>query len=231
MEFLTFFSKVWEIWCDNWQLFLFQGLSKTLLFSLITVLFGTLIGSGLAAMKMGKLSPLRWLATAYIEVMRGTPILLQLYIIYLGLPYAIPALNLLPLTTKQFLLVAITLCVNSGAYVSELIRSGIQSVDKGQTEAARCLGLSQWQAMYKIVIPQAVRTILPALGNEFIMIIKESSQASVFFVGELMTCYKIINGATYLNLEPLTIIAIIYFVVTFTLSKVIGKLERRMSVQ
>lgn len=228
---MEFIAKVWELWCENWQLFLLQGLTKTLLFSAITVLFGTLIGSCLTAMKMGKVPPLRWLSTAYIEVIRGTPILLQLYIIYLGLPSLIPALNLLPLTSKQFFLVAVTLCFNSGAYVSELIRSGIQSVDKGQTEAARCLGLNRWQTMYRIVIPQAVRTILPALGNEFIMIIKESSQASIFFVGELMTCYKIINGATYLNLEPLTIIAIIYFVVTFSLSKVIGKVERRMSIQ
>lgn len=228
---MEFIAKVWELWCENWQLFLLQGLTKTLLFSAITVLFGTLIGSCLTAMKMGKVPPLRWLSTAYIEVIRGTPILLQLYIIYLGLPSLIPALNLLPLTSKQFFLVAVTLCFNSGAYVSELIRSGIQSVDKGQTEAARCLGLNRWQTLYRIVIPQAVRTILPALGNEFIMIIKESSQASIFFVGELMTCYKIINGATYLNLEPLTIIAIIYFVVTFSLSKVIGKVERRMSIQ
>lgn len=228
---MEFIAKVWELWCENWQLFLLQGLTKTLLFSAITVLFGTLIGSCLTAMKMGKIAPLRWLSTAYIEVIRGTPILLQLYIIYLGLPSLIPALNLLPLTSKQFVLVAVTLCFNSGAYVSELIRSGIQSVDKGQSEAARCLGLNRWQTMYRIVIPQAVRTILPALGNEFIMIIKESSQASIFFVGELMTCYKIINGATYLNLEPLTIIAIIYFVVTFSLSKVIGKVERRMSIQ
>ena len=228
---MEFIAKVWELWCENWQLFLLQGLTKTLLFSAITVLFGTLIGSCLTAMKMGKVPPLRWLSTAYIEVIRGTPILLQLYIIYLGLPSLIPALNLLPLTSKQFFLVAVTLCFNSGAYVSELIRSGIQSVDKGQSEAARCLGLNRWQTMYRIVIPQAVRTILPALGNEFIMIIKESSQASIFFVGELMTCYKIINGATYLNLEPLTIIAIIYFVVTFSLSKVIGKVERRMSIQ
>lgn len=228
---MEFIAKVWELWCENWQLFLLQGLTKTLLFSAITVLFGTLIGSCLTAMKMGKIAPLRWLSTAYIEVIRGTPILLQLYIIYLGLPSLIPALNLLPLTSKQFFLVAVTLCFNSGAYVSELIRSGIQSVDKGQSEAARCLGLNRWQTLYRIVIPQAVRTILPALGNEFIMIIKESSQASIFFVGELMTCYKIINGATYLNLEPLTIIAIIYFVVTFSLSKVIGKVERRMSIQ
>jgi len=226
MEFLT---KTWELWCQYWQLFLLQGLTHTIAFSAITVFFGAILGSGLAAMKMGKIPPLRWLASAYIEVIRGTPILLQLYIIYIGLPYAIPAINTLPVKSKQFLLVAIALCINSAAYVSELIRSGIQSVDKGQGEAARSLGLSQWQSMYKIVFPQALRTILPALGNEFIMIIKESSLASTFFVGELMTCYKTINGATYLNLEPLTIIAIIYFIVTFTLSKVIGHAEKRMS--
>ena len=225
---MEFIAKVWELWCENWQLFLLQGLTKTLLFSAITVLFGTLIGSCLTAMKMGKIAPLRWLSTAYIEVIRGTPILLQLYIIYLGLPSLIPALNLLPLTSKQFVLVAVTLCFNSGAYVSELIRSGIQSVDKGQSEAARCLGLNRWQTMYRIVIPQAVRTILPALGNEFIMIIKESSQASIFFVGELMTSFKSVQSATFLALQSLTIVGIIYFILNFVLSKLLKLLERRL---
>ena len=112
--------------------------------------------------------------------------------------------------------------------MSEVIRSGIEAVDKGQTEAARSLGLSKRQTMLKIVLPQAVRYILPALGNEFIMMIKETSLASVFFVGDLMTQFQTISGATFLTMEPLIIIGIIYFVLTFSLSKGVAVLERRM---
>ena len=112
--------------------------------------------------------------------------------------------------------------------MSEVIRSGIEAVDKGQMEAARSLGLSKRQTMLRIIMPQAVRYILPALGNEFIMMIKETSLASTLFVGELMTQYQVISGATFLTIEPLMIIAVIYFTLTFSLSKVVAVLERRM---
>ena len=125
--------------------------------------------------------------------------------------------------------VSIALCVNSSAYVSEVIRSGIQAVDKGQTEAARSLGLSESQTMTKIILPQAVRNILPALGNEFIMMLKETSLASTFFLGDLMTSYAIVKGVTYLTLEPMTIVAIIYLCMTFPLSKIVERFEKKMA--
>ena len=133
------------------------------------------------------------------------------------------------LKLSQFMWVSISLCINSSAYVSEVIRSGIQAVDKGQTEAARSLGLSEGQTMVKIVLPQAVRNILPALGNEFIMMLKETSLASTFFLGDIMTSYLVVKGVSYLTLEPLTIVAIIYLCVTYPLSKVVDKFGKKMA--
>jgi len=133
------------------------------------------------------------------------------------------------LEISEFTSVMIALICNSAAYVSEIIRAGIEAVDRGQTEAARSLGLNSKQTMMKIILPQAVKNILPAMGNEFIMMIKETSLASTFFVGELMTQCKTVTGALYLTIEPLIIVAVIYFVLTYVLSKVVAVFERRMS--
>ena len=199
------------------------GVSYTLLLAAITVAFGAVVACLLAGMKLSKIAPLRWISTAYIEVIRGTPILLQLTIFYFVVPELLPFLDL-----SAFMWVAIALCINSSAYVSEVFRSGIQAVDSGQAEASRSLGMSKSQTMLRIILPQAIRNILPALGNEFIMITKDTSLASTFFIGDLMTQCLLIKGATYLTIEPLLIIGIIYFVVTFVLSKVVSAYERRL---
>ena len=199
------------------------GTGYTLLLSLITVFFGTILGSALATLKNNKFWLVRGIVAAYIEIVRGTPILLQLYIFTFLIPLAFSAFK-----PSDFVSVTIALILNSAAYVSEVIRSGIEAVDKGQAEAARSLGLSKRQTMFKIVFPQAVRYILPALGNEFIMMIKETSLASTFFVGDLMTRYQVITGATFLVIEPLIIIGVIYYILTSTLSKGVAVLERRM---
>lgn len=206
-----------------WKVFLIEGVSYTLLLSLITVFFGAILGSLLALGKRSRFKPLGWIITAFVEFIRGTPILLQLYFGYFVLPLLFPALGL-----NEFTSISIALIINSSAYVSEVIRSGIQAVDHGQTEAARSLGLSSRQTMLRIVLPQAVKNILPALGNEFVMMIKETSLASTFFIGDLMTSYLKVKGATYLSFECLLIVGVIYFVITFTLSKVIAVFERRM---
>ena len=224
MNFSLFIPNMIDIWRDYWHIFLFQGLKNTLILTCISVALGTLLGAFVALMRMSRFAPLRWLMSVYIEVIRGTPILLQLYLFYFVLPQLLPFLKL-----SQFMWVSIALCVNSAAYVSEVIRSGIQAVDKGQAEAARSLGLSEGQTMSRIILPQAVRNILPALGNEFIMMLKETSLASTFFLGDLMTTYAIIKGATYLTLEPMTIVAIIYLCITFPLSKLVGWLEKKMA--
>lgn len=224
MDFSQFIPNMIKIWQEYWQIFLFQGLKNTLILTCISVALGTVLGALVALMRMSKFAPLRILMSVYIEVIRGTPILLQLYVFYFVLPNVMPFLKL-----SQFMWVSIALCVNSAAYVSEVIRSGIQAVDKGQTEAARSLGLSEGQTMMKIILPQAVRNILPALGNEFIMMLKETSLASTFFLYDLMTVCNVIKGATYLTLEPMTLVAIIYLCMTFPLSKIVGHFEKKMT--
>lgn len=225
MEFLSIMMQVWERY---WSLFL-EGLGMTVYMGLVTVLISTVSGSLMALMRrsrfgIGKFRPFSWIATVYVEVIRGTPILLQLYFFYFMLPQWLPFLNL-----SEFTCVMVACCVNSTAYVCEIVRAGIQAVDIGQTEAARSLGLTGRQTMIHIVLPQAVKNILPALCNEFVAIVKETSLASTFFIGELMTQFKTIQGITFRVLEPLTIIGIIYFLLTFVLSKLIALLERRMS--
>lgn len=177
MKFIDF-EKLTALFLKYWDKFLIDGVEYTLALAAITVSFGAIFASILALMKMSKIPPLRWLSTIYIEIIRGTPMLLQLYFFYFGLPVLIPAL-----TKQKFLCIAIALICNSAAYVSEVIRSGIQAVDPGQKEAALSLGFSENQAMWFVVVPQAVKNILPALGNEFIMIVKDTSLGSTFFIG------------------------------------------------
>lgn len=217
------FAKVLEIFNRYASLF-GEGMVLTVYLSAISVFFGTVFGTLLCLLRGVKFKPIQWLATAYIEVVRGTPLLLQMFLVFFVVG------EMLPFNITKIQSAIIALSANSAAYVAELIRSGIQAVDKGQTEAARSLGLSSGQTMSLIILPQAVRNILPALGNEFISVIKESSLGSSFFIGELMTVRAIITGALYLTIEPLIIVGCLYFFLTFTLSKVVGLIERRMAV-
>ena len=219
---MNYFANIVKIMQKYWHVFLVEGVGYTLLLSLITVAFGAVLGLLLYLGRSVKFKPLNWLCIAIVEVVRGTPILLQLYVGYFLVP------KILPFEVSEFASVAVALCINSGCYVSEIFRSGIQAVDKGQTEAARSLGLNSRQTMFQIVLPQAIKNILPALGNEFIMIIKETSLASTFFVGELMTAYLKVKGNTFLAMECMTIVGVIYFVLTFILSKLLGVFERRL---
>lgn len=200
-----------------------NGLGTTLTLALISVAIGCLIGAIVAIMRLSKSKLLGAIATVYTEIIRDTPLLLQLYFFYFLLPDLLPALKL-----SKFTCIAVALIFNSGAYMSEVFRSGIQSIDRGQTEAARSLGLSASQTMTRIVLPQAFKNVLPAMCNEFVAVTKETSLASTFYVGDLMTQYQTISGKTYLVIEPLVIIGVIYFVVTFTMSKLIAVLERRL---
>lgn len=224
---LTLLDYIIAISTTYWNLFL-EGIGYTLLLSLISVAFSSVFGSLMAMMRrskwqVGRVKPVSALAAVFVEVIRGTPILLQLYFFYFMLPDMLPFLNL-----SKFTCVTVAMCINSTAYVCEIVRAGIEAVDKGQAEAARSLGLNNRQTMIKVVLPQAVKNILPALCNEFVAVIKETSLASTFFVGDLMTQFKTINGITYRVLEPLIIVGIIYFILTFTLSKGVSALERRM---
>ena len=217
------FEKIAALFLKYWDKYLIDGVGYTLALSAITVAGGVVLASLLALMKMSRIAPLRWISSVYIEIIRGTPMLLQFYFFYFGLPMLIPALN-----KQKFVCIAIALICNSAAYVSEVIRSGIQAVDPGQREAALSLCFSSSGAMWYVIMPQAIKNILPALGNEFIMIIKDTSLASTFFIGDLMTQYLLIRGATYLSIEPLVIAGVIYFIMTFALSKLFGHFEHKM---
>ena len=219
---MDFFSNIVKIMQKYWYVFLVQGIGYTLLLSLLTVAFGAILGMLLYLGRTVRVKPLNWLCIAIVEIVRGTPILLQLYVGYFLVP------KILPFDVTEFTSVAVALCINSGCYVSEIFRSGIQAVDKGQTEAARSLGLNSRQTMFRIILPQAIKNILPALGNEFITIIKETSLASTFFVGELMTACLKVRGNTFLAMECMMIVGVIYFVITFILSKLLGVFERRL---
>ena len=215
-----------DILAKYWKVFLLEGVTNTLFLSFIAVLFGTIIGALFALGKMAPVKPLQWIITAVVEVTRGTPMLLQLYLFVFLLPSFIPALN--DLNNGNFICVAVALVLNSAAYTSEIIRSGIEAVDKGQTEASRSLGLSKTTTMVSIVLPQAIKNILPALGNEFITVVKETSLASTFFIGDLMTSYLKVKGVNYLTMECLIITGAIYFILNFILSKILVQVERRM---
>ena len=223
MSFIKF-ENIIKLFTKYWEKFLVTGVSYTLLLAAITVAFGAVIACLLAGMKLSKIAPLRWLSTAYIEIIRGTPMLLQLYFFYFALPALIPALN-----KQKFLCIAIALVCNSAAYVSEVIRSGIQSVDAGQSEAAMSLGMNSFQRTWYILVPQALKTILPALGNEFVTVIKESSIVSVIGIADLMFRTNDVIALSYKSLECLAVAALIYFVLTFISSRIVSLAERKLS--
>ena len=216
-------SKIIRLW-NLYHMTFWKGLGGTLWISALTVLLGTLLGMLIALMRMGKSKIFSAFANIYVEILRGTPILLQLYFFWIGLPKLIPY----ELSDTQCILTA--LIVNASAYISEIIRAGINAVDKGQWEAARSIDLTESHVMTRIILPQAVKNILPALCNEFISTVKGTSLASVFFVGELMTSQRTVQSATFLALESLTIVGIIYFVLNFVLSKMLILLERRLAI-
>ena len=173
-----------------------------------------------------------FIATAYVEVIRSTPMMVQILIIYLGVFSAIqlPKFSIFGfIESQRFIPGVVALGMNSGAYLCEIIRSGIQSIDGGQTEAARSLGLSQRQNLRFIILPQAVKNILPAIANEFVVIIKESAITYTIGVQDIMGAVNNIRGATFLIMEPLLVATALYFCLCFPTSKIIAYFERRMS--
>lgn len=207
-----------------------DGTLVTVGISLIVVCLGCIIGFIAVLGKRSRFKLLNWISTAYTQIIRGTPILLQLYLICFGLPaIGLKIPNLFGPRSSLYVGAIAALAINSGAYICEIFRSGLSSVDKGQEEAARSLGLDSKQTMRFVILPQAIKTILPALGNEFIMMIKESSTVSVIGVADVMYTKTIITGATYMQFEPLIVIAIIYFLLTTILTTSLGLLERKLN--
>ncbi|TVX93135.1 amino acid ABC transporter permease [Paenibacillus agilis] len=211
---MSVFETLWE-----YKEMYLQGAGVTLLLTICSILFGVILGFGLVFMRLSEVKPVRWLATAYIEIFRGTPLLVQLLIIYFALPIQV----------DKFTAGVIAVGLNSAAYLAEIFRAGIQGVDKGQVEAARSLGMTQKQTMRYIVIPQALRSVLPAIGNEFIVIIKETSIVMVIGLADLMYNADLIRTKTYQPFPSLVGAAIVYFIMTFSMSKLIGRLERKLN--
>ncbi|MBQ5552138.1 MAG: amino acid ABC transporter permease [Erysipelotrichaceae bacterium] len=210
-----------EVFIEYWPMFL-KGALGTLRYAAIAVAGGSILGTLIAILRFKIFDGI---ATIYVDVLRGTPLLVQMYIAYFFLPLVFPALN----KVDKEVTVLIALTLNSSAYVSEIIRGGINSVDIGQTEAARSLGLSAKNTMIKIILPQAIKNILPSLANEYISMIKETSMAGTFMLYELMYTRTLLANK-YLAWQPLFIIAGIYLVMTLVLTNLVKLFERRMSV-
>lgn len=199
------------------------GIKTTLLISFLSLIIGATLGILLSLLKLSKVKLLKGISTIYIEIIRGTPMMVQIALVYFG-SYVIIGVNM-----DGFLAALVAVSLNSAAYVAEIIRSGIQSVDKGQREASKSLGLSDGQTMRYIILPQAIKNILPALGNEFVTLIKETSVASTIGVADLMYTSQIVQSDSYQPFNPLIIVAILYFIITFSLSQLIGLFERRLA--
>ena len=250
-------SKGFEICWKYAELFK-QGLIVTVLLAFFTVIIGFFLGITLAIIRMSdirpfrflsvdkngrlrdkgilltvsKCNPLSFLATCYVEIIRSTPVLVQIMIIYFGIFRLIklPNITLFGFVKFQrFFPGVVALSMNSAAYLCEIIRSGIQSIDGGQSEAARSLGLSKMRTMIHIILPQALRNILPAIANEFVVIIKESAIAYTIGVPDLMAAVNDVRGAASIIMEPLLVATAVYFCLCFPTSKLIAYFERRMS--
>ena len=200
---------------------LLVGAGITIEISALSVGFGLLIGTVLGVCRICLNKPLRYFAAIYVELIRGTPLLVQIFVAYFALP-------LLTGSRVDPFIAAIAACsINSGAYVAEIFRGGIQSIDVGQMEAGRSLGLTWSQTMRFVILPQAFKRIIPPLGNEFIAMLKDSSLVSVIGFEELTRRGQLIIARTYASLEIWTAVAFIYLVMTFTISRFVAYLERR----
>jgi len=210
-----------ESFASKYAPYFVKGTFYTIGLAVIGVFFGIILGILFALMKLSSIKPFKWLASAYIEAVRGVPLLIQVFIVYFGT-------QAIGVHVSSFLAGAIAMFLNSAAYVAEIIRSGIQAVPTGQTEAARSLGFTKNQTMRYMILPQAIKNILPALGNEFVTVIKEGSVVSVIGVGELTFQTSVVQGASFKPFIPLIITAAIYFILTFGISRLLNLFEKKL---
>jgi polar amino acid transport system permease protein len=201
---------------------LLTGAKVTIQASFLSVLFGALLGIFVGALRVVPLAPVRSKAATYIYIIPGTPLLIQLFLIYFGLPSL--GLNL-PAFTR-----IIGLSINSSGYVGEIVRGGIEAVPKGQWEASKVLGLSYLKTMRFIILPQAIRNMLPAIGNEFVTLIKESSLLSTLAITELTMVGQQVRSVTYASFETFIVVGIIYLVLTSVTSFSLQYVERKWKV-
>lgn len=220
-------SSIMQI-IDTYAGMLIGAMGKTLLLTLLSLFFAMIIGMIFALMNVGKNRVFNLIGTVYVDAVRGVPLIVLAYFIYFGVPAGMKAIF------PEFRLSAlqagtIALAMNCGAYMAEIIRAGIESVDKGQMEASRSLGLTYGKSMRLVVLPQAIRTMIPSIINQFIITLKDTSILSVIGFPELTNMGKTISGNTFKSLETWAIVGVMYMIVIITLSKIAKRIERRVN--
>ncbi|WP_028784826.1 amino acid ABC transporter permease [Thalassobacillus devorans] len=203
---------------------LFEGLVWTLLITGVGLIFGFILGAIFGFARLSKNKIIYGLATVYVEVVRGTPILAQILFIYFGLS------DLMGVNIDKITASIIAIAINAGAYIAEIVRGAVYSIDKGQDEAGRSIGLTRNQTMRYIIWPQAFRRMIPPLGNQFVISLKDTSLFSVIAVGELLYMGQQYYGATFAAFEALTMVCVMYLVITVPTAVYLRRVERRLDV-
>ena len=211
-----------------YSLMLLRSLGYTLVLCLWALLFAMVIGLIFALCNVSNSKILNVIGSVYVDAVRGVPLIVLAYFIYFGVPAGIKAMGVQDFRLPALQAGTIALAMNCGAYMAEIIRAGIESVDRGQMEASRALGLNYSQSMRLVILPQAIKTMIPSIINQFIITLKDTSILSVIGFGELTNVGKTIAGNTFKSLEAWTIIGIVYMIVIITLSKVAKRIERRL---
>lgn len=209
---------------------LLESLGQTMLLTLLSLAFAFVIGLIFGLMNVSKSKVLNFIGTLYVDAVRGVPLIVLAYFIYFGVPAGVKAMGVASFKLSALQAGTIALSMNAGAYMAEIFRAGIQSVDKGQMEAARSLGLGYGKAMQNVILPQAIRTMVPSIINQFIISLKDTSILSVIGFPELTKAGNIIVGNTFKVLEVWAIVAIMYMIVITILSKIAKRIERRLNV-
>ncbi|TCZ73552.1 amino acid ABC transporter permease [Paenibacillus albiflavus] len=210
----------WDI-IETYAPFFLQGTLLTIGICLASIFFGTILGLGIGLGRMSKHKIIRTPFTVYVDIIRGTPLLVLIMIVHFGISTPVFGIS------NGIFSAILSLSLNSAAYCAEIFRAGVQSIDRGQMEAARSLGLSHYKAMRFVILPQAIKRMIPPFVNEFIVLIKDSSLASIVAAKELMYWAKAAQGQYLRVWESYLTIAIIYLILTLTLSKVLNRLERK----
>lgn len=209
---------------------LLRAMRQTLLLALCGLLFACIIGMVFGLLSVLKNRACNLISTIFVDVIRGVPMIVLAYFIYFGIPYGVNTiLGIGGFTLSSLQAGTACLALNCGAYMAEIIRAGIQSVDKGQMEAARSLGLPYWRAMVRVVLPQAIRTMIPSIVNQFIITLKDTSILSVIGFPELVNTAKNVVAKTFMSLQTWAIVAVMYLIVITILSRVAKMLERRLN--
>lgn len=224
------FSAFGSIFTPDNLIFLLKGAMISLGIAALSLLIGLVFGVLGASAKISNSKILRFIANVYVEVIRGTPMLLQIMILFNVIPIIISQITGSVFRMNYYVIGIVAMSINSGAYTTELIRSGINGVDKGQWEACQTLGLTRWQTMRFVILPQAFKRIIPPIVSEFITLIKDSSLISVIGAIELMNSAKVIGNQYYEFMSPYCLAAVYYLIMTLTISYVAKKLERKLAV-